>query len=271
MPGFQPHSTHTTPNRCVDICLRKYVFADAATLKKTDEISQNTATFRVLIPSPTDRASISALGNSGFDLFYLLPPETPRLHQQLGFEDRAPENQRNMMTLSNGNIFRVNSPHKGQWRRALIFSLICAWINGWVNNREAGDLRRHRANDDVTVMISFNYHHINFHDMPRCSRCEQFRNVWIAPNHFHDLSHRQTDRVCHSGAIIEAAILAPCLEVNSLQLVWKSCTHTGTESSRELQIFGYVTEYSDSSPSNRCQVMYRLVRYNNTLCTVWSH
>ena len=46
----------------------------------------------------------------------------------------------------------VNSPHNSQWRRALLFSLICAWINGWVNNREAGDLRRHRANYDVTVM-----------------------------------------------------------------------------------------------------------------------
>ena len=46
----------------------------------------------------------------------------------------------------------MNSPHKGQWRRALMFSLICAWINGWVDNREAGDLRRHRAHYDVTVM-----------------------------------------------------------------------------------------------------------------------
>ena len=35
----------------------------------------------------------------------------------------------------------VNSPHKGQWRGAWMFSLICVWINGWVNNREAGDLR----------------------------------------------------------------------------------------------------------------------------------
>ena len=34
----------------------------------------------------------------------------------------------------------VNYPHKGQWRWALMFSLICAWINGWINNREAGDL-----------------------------------------------------------------------------------------------------------------------------------
>ena len=46
----------------------------------------------------------------------------------------------------------VNSPHKGQWRGALMFSLICAWINCWVNNREAGDLRCHRAHYDVKVM-----------------------------------------------------------------------------------------------------------------------
>ena len=47
----------------------------------------------------------------------------------------------------------VNSPHKGQWRGALMFSLICARINGWVNNGEAGDLRRNRAHYDVIVMI----------------------------------------------------------------------------------------------------------------------
>ena len=46
----------------------------------------------------------------------------------------------------------VNSPHKGQWRGAKMVSLICARINGWVNHREAGDKRRHRAHYDVTVM-----------------------------------------------------------------------------------------------------------------------
>ena len=62
-----------------------------------------------------------------------------------------------MMTSSNGNIFRVtpfvrgnhqspvNFPHNGQWRGAFMFSLICAWLNRWVNNSGAGDLRRHRA------------------------------------------------------------------------------------------------------------------------------
>ena len=53
-------------------------------------------------------------------------------------------------------IFRVtgpvNSPHKGQWREALVLSLISAWTNGLVNHRDAGDLRRHRAHYDNTVM-----------------------------------------------------------------------------------------------------------------------
>ena len=47
----------------------------------------------------------------------------------------------------------ANSPHKGQWRRVLMFSLICARINGSVNNRKAGDLRRHRAHYDVIIML----------------------------------------------------------------------------------------------------------------------
>ena len=42
----------------------------------------------------------------------------------------------------------------GQWRWALMFSLICAWINGWANNREVGDLRRYGAHYDVILMIS---------------------------------------------------------------------------------------------------------------------
>ena len=49
----------------------------------------------------------------------------------------------------------VNSPHKRQWRGAFVLSLICVWmINGWVNNREDGDLRRHRAHYGVIVMIT---------------------------------------------------------------------------------------------------------------------
>ena len=47
----------------------------------------------------------------------------------------------------------VNSPHKGQWRGALMSSLICARINDWVNNRQAGDWRCHCGHYNVNVMI----------------------------------------------------------------------------------------------------------------------
>ena len=51
----------------------------------------------------------------------------------------------------------VNSPHKCQWRRALMFTLICARINVWINNREAGDLRRYYGHYDVIVMILMDF------------------------------------------------------------------------------------------------------------------
>ena len=72
-----------------------------------------------------------------------------------------------MMTSSSGNNFPrywtfawgihrspVNSPHKGQWRRALMLSLICACANRWVNHRDPSDLRRHQAHFDVTVSLT---------------------------------------------------------------------------------------------------------------------
>ena len=58
-----------------------------------------------------------------------------------------------LLALCAGNSpVPVNSPHKGQWRGALMFSLICARIKVWVNNGEASNLRRNRAHYDVTVM-----------------------------------------------------------------------------------------------------------------------
>ena len=59
------------------------------------------------------------------------------------------------MTSSNGNALLAlcagnwpvtgEFPSQSQWRGALMFSLICDWINSWVNNSEAGDLKRHGA------------------------------------------------------------------------------------------------------------------------------
>ena len=47
----------------------------------------------------------------------------------------------------------VNSPHKDQCRGALMLSLICTWMNGWVNNGEIGNLSRHGAHYDVNVIV----------------------------------------------------------------------------------------------------------------------
>ena len=70
-----------------------------------------------------------------------------------------------VMTSSNGSIFRVTGPlcaeftgdrwiprTKGHSRGTLVFYLICAWTNGWVNNRCIGYLKRHRAHYDIIVM-----------------------------------------------------------------------------------------------------------------------
>ena len=57
------------------------------------------------------------------------------------------------MTSSNGNSFRVLlAICVGSSPGALMFSMICAWINGWANNRGAGDLGRHGAHYDVTLI-----------------------------------------------------------------------------------------------------------------------
>ena len=71
----------------------------------------------------------------------------------------------------------VNSPHKGQWRWALMFSLICVWINGWVNNREAGDLRRYRAHYNVTVMLLYEAYPQPFMDVSIV--------ITVMVNHYH--------------------------------------------------------------------------------------
>ena len=70
-----------------------------------------------------------------------------------------------MMTSWNGNIFRVTRHLYGEFTGPGEFpaqrpvtrsfdALICVWINGWVSNREAGDLRHYRAHYDVTMMHS---------------------------------------------------------------------------------------------------------------------
>ena len=80
------------------------------------------------------------------------------------------------------------SPHKGQWRGAWMFSLICVWTNGWANNRDAGDFRCHRAHYDTTLMdhdfrrpdahVAAPY---SGHDLVLTTQCKCFPNLKSRP------------------------------------------------------------------------------------------
>ena len=101
----------------------------------------------------------------------------------------------------------VNSPHKGQWHRALMFAFICARINGWINNRQAGDLRRHRPHYDVTVMLC--HRNVAWSVIPRwwiktfqkiCTRCcfdlvvlPVLSGSWFMYSYLSGLRHWQYD------------------------------------------------------------------------------
>ena len=71
----------------------------------------------------------------------------------------------------------VNSPQKCQWRGALMFSLICAWINGWVNNgwwfetpwrplwHHCNSMTWSKSNRRHTINVSCGMHSVRFAPM----------------------------------------------------------------------------------------------------------
>ena len=86
----------------------------------------------------------------------------------------------------------VNSPHKDQWRGALMFHLIYTWINNWINNRGSGDLGRHRAHHDVRVMRRTSCRQIltqnqvnNEHRKRRVEHYTKSATDWPLPTNIH--------------------------------------------------------------------------------------
>ena len=172
-----------------------------------------------LSPQPHGRLRSSQL--------YVTPWSGADFHQAYVFR-----NKHYMMTSSNGNIFRVtgrpfvlgihrspvNSPHKGQWRGVLMFSLICAWINGWVNNRKAGDLRRHRIHYDVTVML--NSHGVVKRSSSRRCRCKPCMSSYLWHPH-----NSSWDKVCTVECRYNAAQYITILHA-SLQILMHSINHS---------------------------------------------
>ena len=126
------------------------------------------------------------------------------LHLICGSEDREfPHDD-----IINWNIFRVTGPlcgkstghrpHKGQWRGALMFSLICAWTNGWVDNWNAGGFRRRCAHYDVTVMNN------GFSSPAKCkpSLCQQLSYHVTVPGHEQTWLEQQSPTSFHQSYIV---------------------------------------------------------------------
>ena len=71
----------------------------------------------------------------------------------------------------------VNSSHRGQWRGALMFSSICAWINAKITNWEADYFRGHRTHYDVTVMAGVKLTCVWLHEA--LQSYNQVHNSWL--------------------------------------------------------------------------------------------
>ena len=98
----------------------------------------------------------------------------------------------------------VDSPHKCQWCGALMFSLIFAWTNGWTNNQDAGDLRRHSAHHDVNVMlcVCVNGRHCEQWTYLTATGNMSKQNVVFCVHTFsQDLSENKTKRGCNTKII----------------------------------------------------------------------
>ena len=141
-----------------------------------------------------------------------------------------------MMTSSNGNMFRFTGPLCGeftghQWipltktsdAEPWCFSLICAWINGWVNNREAGGLRRHRTHYDGIVMFSNHDHHFG-RDSQSHAHMYQGINICLTfnPSHFAYVPARcnQRDCICTVSLVQHQLIYSANRQRKMLVSVW---------------------------------------------------
>ena len=101
----------------------------------------------------------------------------------------------------------VNSLHKDQWRGVFMFSLICAWINIWVNNHETGDSRRYRAHYDVIVMSPFFFLASQRYICASTVGC--FNDISVDLGILHKMQHEMANNICEKYVDIKPAFYRP--------------------------------------------------------------
>ena len=117
-------------------------------------------------------------------------------------------------------------PSQSQWRGALMFSLSCAWINGWVNNSEAGDLRRHRVfmfkvfHEDVPNVFD-NFFTYNYTIHEHNTRSAQHLHIPLRVSNLTKTGIRYQGPIIWNN-ILKAEINPMCSEA-SFKIMMKKC------------------------------------------------
>ena len=118
-----------------------------------------------------------------------------------------------------------------------MLSLIYVWINDWVNNREAGDLRRHRVHYDATVMVPLLWQHIEAWSMWLF-----FRNILKT---FHRIKLMYSVYHVHKSKIIVRKSLVYMVMINTWQCNWtylQRATGKGADNDKRLPTKAVVYE-----------------------------
>ena len=147
-----------------------------------------------------------------------------------------------LLALCAGNSpVPVNSTHKGQWRGALMFSLICARINDWVNNLEAGDLRRRLGHCDVIVMYWNVYMVTTKVNLPVC--------------------------ICFGSAV--PVILAELILENTIRPIPNRWSIFGTLPCVYIHMVVFILEQKNSIAHSKCLYVIQFAYMRCSPCTGW--
>ena len=133
----------------------------------------------------------------------------------------------------------VDSPHKGQWRGVFMYSLICDWTRGWVNNRDTGDLRRHGTHCDVTVVMDY-----------KCHAWNSMTIINIEPPYVVHCSYEYIHMYIHICIYMQVRITVP----SQLSFVW--CTQASVVSD--------ISRWTHLS----CDIIYITVAYAPNMISV---
>ena len=168
-----------------------------------------------------------------------------------------------------------NSPHKGQWHGALMFSLISTWINSWVNDREAGDSRCHHAYDVIVIKANGTVTYISApmilsimsqsgrkQQHSRCSQRSSTAVVILLPRD--NLARRKTTAMSHlykPGCLFARNVGWACwIETNgNIQGTLRMQNHTHAHADNHITWHGWEAQ------SQQCKILSQIHQKNTNI------